>query len=141
MVNGTYVFTRISQHVCSRGGVCSGGCLFPGGREVPASGPMGSGGVCLLPGRGGSTPRGVSALRGVPASGPGGCLLPGGVCWGVSALGECLLEGVLASCPRGVCVSQHAMSQTPSCGQNDRQVQKYYLAPNFFCGGKNDQTD
>ena len=27
-------------------------------------------------------------------------------------------------------VSQHAMGQTP-CKQNDRQVQKYYLAPNF----------
>ena len=52
---------------------------------------------------------------GVP--GPGGCLLPGGV----PGL------GVSAPCPGGV-------SGTPPCEQNDKQVQKYYLAPNFVCG-------
>ena len=37
-------------------------------------------------------------------------------------------------------VSQHALRQTPSPPlpylreQNGRQVQKYYLAPNFVCG-------
>ena len=44
-------------------------------------------------------------------------------------------------------VSQHALmgegvpaqgvylpGDTPPCEQNDRQVQKYYLAPNFVCG-------
>ena len=46
----------------------------------------------------------------------GGHLLPGG----------CLLLGVSASFGGGGlsrgCVSQHALGQTPPCGQNDRQA-------------------
>ena len=30
--------------------------------------------------------------------------------------------------------NQTPWDQTPPCEQNDRQVQKYYLAPNFVCG-------
>ena len=85
----------------------------------------------------GVSTRGVSALGGVCSQ--GGC--PGGVCsWGVStlggvcswgglcllggsALGGCLLGGVSAleggvSTLGGV-VSQHALRQTPPCGQTD----------------------
>ena len=55
------------------------------------------------------------ALQGVvPAR---GLYLPGGVpTWGVPAQGRYL--------PR----------YSHLCEQNDRQVQKYYLAPNFVCG-------
>ena len=31
-------------------------------------------------------------------------------------------------------ISQHALGQSPPCKQNDRQVQKYNLAPHFVCG-------
>ena len=52
----------------------------------------------------------------------GGCLLLGGLLQG----GDLLLGGL---------VSQHALRQTPlPCEQNDRQVQKYYLALNFVWG-------
>ena len=67
----------------------------------------------------------------------GVCLPRGGFCLrGVSAQGTVCLEGCL---PNGVCVTQHAMGQTappptPDRGQNDRQVWKHYLAPNFVCG-------
>ena len=63
---------------------------------------------------GGLLPGGVSAVGG-PA--PGGCLLPGGM--PTSGPGGCI-----PACNGG----------RPPCEQNDRQVQKYYLAPNFFCG-------
>ena len=67
-------------------------------------------GGCLLPG--GVCSRGVSAPGGVCS---GGCLL-----WGVSGQGVSAPGGV--SAPRGGDVSQHALRQTPSCEQNDRQV-------------------
>ena len=62
---------------------------------------------------------------------PGGCLLPGvsALGWeGVSAPGG---EGGLLTGGRGY-PSMHW--GRPPCEQNDRQVQKYYLAPNFVCG-------
>ena len=43
-----------------------------------------------------------------------------------------MVWGVPASGGGGGGLSQHAMWQTP-CEQNDRQVQKYYLVPNFVC--------
>ena len=51
-------------------------------------------------------------------------LCTGGVylVWGVPGPGGVYLV------PGGV------VSGTPPCEQNDRQVQKYYLAPNFVCG-------
>ena len=56
----------------------------------------------------------VPAHRGVPS---GGCTCQGVPAqWGVPA--------------RGVPVQV----LLPLCEQNDRQVQKYYLAPNFICG-------
>ena len=64
------IFIGVCQEFCSQGrGVCSGGCLLPGGLLWRVSATGG----CLLPG-------GVSL---------GGCLLPGGV----SAPRGCLLPG------------------------------------------------
>ena len=95
--------------------------------------------ACLLPvspsmhcGWGVSAPGGVG---GVGVSVPRGLLL-GGVCSrgrGCSQEGEG--EGV-CSWPGGLLLgglSHYALGQTP-CEQNDIQVQKYYLAPNFVCG-------
>ena len=70
-------------------------------------------------------PGGVSAPGGCVCS--GGCLLLGGVCSG----GVCLLQGGVCSwgglvpggggpVPEGWEVSQHALRQTPPCGQNHR---------------------
>ena len=86
------------------------------------SAPGGSApGGCLLPGE--------SSL--------GGCLLQGGVCSpGDVCSGVCLLWGVYApgvSAQGGVPVSR-GDQVLPPCEQNDKQVQKYYLAPNFVCG-------
>ena len=54
---------------------------------------------------------------------PGGVYPPGGVpAWG----------GVPAQ--QGVPTWGCTCPGTPSCKQNDRQVQKYYLSPNFVCG-------
>ena len=77
-------------------------------RTVRGSGRLLGGGVCSW--GVGVCSRGVSALGGLlwGVSAPGGCLLPGrGVsALGVSALGRlCLL--------RGGCVSHHALRQTP----------------------------
>ena len=63
----------------------------------------------------------------------GGCLLLGGVCSGGSAPGggvpTCLLLGW------GVVWYPSMHWGRPPCDrQNDRQAQKYYLAPNFVCG-------
>ena len=78
-------------------------------------------GVCILGGlvQGVSGPGGVYVPRGCLLQGVGGgCLvrgglLPGGLVWGVSALG--------GSGPGGV--SQHALRQTPLVNRmNDRQV-------------------
>ena len=53
---------------------------------------------------------------------------------GVSG-GTCLWSGgCLPLVWSRVSVSQHEMGQTRPCEQNDGQVQKYYLAPNFVCG-------
>ena len=59
--------------------------------------------------------------------------LSGGTCPGGVTV-EVYWPGVyLASGGRGGVPAQ----LLPPCEQNDRQVQKYYLAPNFVCGGKN----
>ena len=99
--------------------------------------------VCrsLLPGGGGSVPRGcllpggVSALGGLlPAgvcsggcllrgvSGPRGCLLRGTVCSG----GVCSGRGVSAL---GGCIPACTEADTPPCGQNHRRLLKHYLGP------------
>ena len=75
---------------------------------------------------------------------PGGCTCPGGVpAQGVYLPGGVHLprgEGVPAQrgvpAQGGVYLTQvHAGIHTPPPReQNDRQVQKYYLAPNFVCG-------
>ena len=73
----------------SQGGVSSGGCLLQRG-VCSRWGCLLWGGVCS-----------------------GGCLLQvGGVC----SREGCLLRGV---CSWGVCVSHHALRQTPPCGQTD----------------------
>ena len=58
----------------------------------------------------------------------GGCLV-----WGcVYGPGGCLvLRGVPGPGGGGVPACTEAY---PPCEQNDKQVQKYYLAPNFVCG-------
>ena len=105
--------------VCSRGGVCSGGCLLQRGGGAWCEGGCQLWGECLL--------------WGVP--GPRGCLL-WGVClvWGVSALGG--VPGLGVVCSEGVClvrgggVSQHALRQTPSPPVDrilDTRLWKYYL--------------
>ena len=62
---------------------------------------------------------------------------------GVTCLGVYLPRGVPAQgvyLPQGVYLSRGYLPEgggtcpgTPFCEQNDRQVQKYYLAPNFIC--------
>ena len=97
----------------------------------------GGGGGVYLPGEGVYLPGGCTCLGGVPAQGV--YLSVGGTCWGVPARG-CTCLGVYlprgCTCPGGVpaqggCTCPGA---PPSCEQNDRQVQKYYIAPNFVCG-------
>ena len=96
---------RSSGHLS--GGVCSGGCLLPGGVSAPRGGVCSwgvvcSGGCLLLWGvcLGGVCSWGVSALGGVCSQGGacsgGGSALGEGLLWGVSALGR-------------VCVSHHAL--------------------------------
>ena len=62
----------------------------------------------------------------------GGVSAPGGVCLGVSAMGY-LLRGV--SAPGGG-IAACTEADTPTCEQNDKQVQKYYLGHNFVAAGK-----
>ena len=130
--------------------LCTGGVyLVPGG----VSGPRG---VCTWS-RGGCTCSwGVYlVLGGVP--GPGGCTCSWGVYWcqgGVPGAGGCTWSwGVSAPggvpAPRGSwgvyllpggvpgpggCTWSRGCQVLPPCEQNDKQVQKYYLAPNFVCG-------
>ena len=114
------------------------------GRSLTVCWSLLHGGGCLLQGvsaLGGCLLLGEVLLWGVLA--PGGCLLPGGCpLLGVSTpegggvcSGGCLLRGGACS-QGGVLVSQHALRQTPSHEQNDRQVQKYYLGHNFVVAGK-----
>ena len=90
------------------GGVCSWGGLLMGWMSAP------KGIVC-------------SHVGGVPGPGPRG----------MSAPGRCLLWGRFA--PRGPasvpggCIPAYNGADPP-CEQNDRQMQKNYLAPNFVCG-------
>ena len=84
-----------------------------------------------------------TAPRGVPA--PGGCTCQGGcTCWGCTCRGGVPAQGSVPAwgyLPRGVVYLPGGYTcqggtcpGTPPCEQNDRQVQKYYLAPNFICG-------
>ena len=64
---------------------------------------------------------------------PGGVPAQGGTCPGVYLPGD--------TCPGDVPAREVYLpgaggvrAQVPLCEQNDRQVQKYYLAPNFICG-------
>ena len=85
------------------------------------------GGVCSggLPGPEGSgmsAPRGCTWSGEVSAPGSGGVSAPGPG-GGLSAPG-----------PGGVCSRSRGCQVLPPCEQNDKQVQKYNLAPNFVCG-------
>ena len=87
---------------CTGQGLSARGCVCPE--------------VCLPRG---CLPRGVSTQGVLPGRClPGGCLL-GGVCPGVSALGclPLILRECLPLVPGSA--SQHAMGQTPPCGQTD----------------------
>ena len=70
-------------------------------------------------GQGGSGPRG----SGPGGSGLGSAPRGGSLVWG----GWCMV--------RGVCLSAFWDTTTPPCGQNDKQVQKYYLGHNFVAAG------
>ena len=109
---------------CARGCLLPGGCLL--GRGVSA---LGRG--CLLFWRGTCLwSWGVSAPGGVPASGPGGCLL-----LGVPASG---LGGYLPLVLGGGGVSQHAMGQTPLCTDFlTHATENITLPQTSFAGGKN----
>ena len=122
----------LGGHTC-QGGVPAGGCIFS--FCLPGVCTCQFRGVYLL---------GVYLLGGIPAR---GC-----TCLGVPAEGVYLLEGVPAggvparecTCQGmyllgvylpGRCTCQGVPAQVlPPREQNDRQVQKYYLAPNFVCG-------
>ena len=87
--------------------------------------------ACTTPG--GTSPGGVPAQRGVAPAQGGTC--PGGVPAqrGVAPAQRGTCRG--GTCPGGVpdpgaCWDTHASPRE----QNDRQVQKYYLAANFACG-------
>ena len=106
--------------------------IFPLGVDldlIPLNFPLGCGPGCDPPQfppwvwawRGGLLGRGTSLA--------GGLLGRGSPWQGISLAGG--LPGRGISLAGGG--SQHALKQTPR-QQNDRQVQKYYLAPNFFCG-------
>ena len=110
---------RISQHALHQG---EGG-LFLG---VSSQGGLLLGRGCLL---WGVPPPGGLLLGGLLC---GGDLLQEGLLLGGPPLGDvssggCLLWGGLPACTEA----------DPPCEQNDKQVQKYYLAPNFVCGDKN----
>ena len=124
-MHSSRMHTGHSLTVC-RSLLPGGGVSAPGG-SAP-EGVVWSGGSSLL----GGVCSGGCLLQGVSASGGGGgCLLGGlllGGVWSGGVLpGGCLLPG-------GV-VSQHALRQTPSREQNDKQVQKYYLGHNFVATG------
>ena len=121
-----YLPARTAPGGCTCQGVYPSGGYLPRGSDVPAQG------VYL--------PRGCTCPGGVPAQGvymPGGVhahgvYLPTGCTWGVPAHRVYLgapTQGVYLV-PGGV----PAEVLNPPCEQNDRQVQKYYLALNFVCG-------
>ena len=79
---------------------------------------------------------GVSAQGGVPAQGG---YLPGGTCLGGVPFRGVYLPGSVpaqgGTCPEWGCTCPGGYLPWYSpCEQNVRQVQKYYLAPNFVCG-------
>ena len=124
----TVLLLTISQHAL-QGGVPAKGCTCPGWVYLP-------GGTCLggVPAQGVYRPGGCTCPGGVPAR---GCTCPGlGVpSWGCTCTRELYLpRGYLprrvylpgGDLPSGV--PAHVLP--PPC----EQVQKYNLAPNFFCG-------
>ena len=74
---------------------------------------------------GGTCPGGVSAQGGTCL---GGCTCPGGV----PAQGVYLPRGGVPT--QGGVPARGVPAKVPPREQNERQVQKYYLAPNFVCG-------
>ena len=100
-----------------------GGCTCPGGYLPGATCPgVYLSGECTCPGR---------------VHLPRGCTCPGG---GVPAQeGRVTSQGVMnlsggCTCPGEVYLPGGVPAQVlPPCEHNDRQVQKYYLAPNFVC--------
>ena len=124
------------------------------GRLLPVSPSMhcsGGGGLCTcnggvpaqwgVPARGVYLPGGVPCQWDVPAWGvylPRGCNCQGCTCQGGTCLGGVPARGVYL--PKGgipawggVYLPRRVPAQVlPPREQNDRQVQKYYLAPNFF---------
>ena len=114
MRTASLLFVSPSMH-CSGGGVYLVGGTWSQGVYLVPGGVPGLGGTWFLRGTwspgGYLVPGSVPGLGGVP--GPGwGYLVLGGV----TGPGGCTYPG------------------TPPCEQNDRQVQKYYLAPNFAGG-------
>ena len=124
------VLTVSPSMLCTGGSVCSQEVCVPGPGLGGVSGPGGCtwywGCVCSW---------GCTWSRGgVP--GLGGCIWSRGRCtWsggytlsrgGVPGWGVCSWGGVYLV--MGGC------QILPPCEQNDKQVQKYYLAPNFACG-------
>ena len=74
----------------------------------------------------------------IPACIAGG-YLPGGVpAWGYLPRGVCTCQGCtcqgIVPAQGGVPAQDYLPRLPPPCERNDRQVQKYYLAPNFVCG-------
>ena len=101
--------------------------------------------ACTAPGEGVYLPRGVYLPGGCTCPGgrgvdtcPGGCTCLGDVpAWGCTCQGGVPAQGCYlprgCTCQGGVPVPGGTCPGTPPCEQNDRQVQKYYLAPNFIC--------
>ena len=112
--------------LCIAGGcTCPGGTCHWGGGQVYL--PRG-----FLPGD--VSAWGCTCLGGVPAWGVPArrCTCLGGVpVGGVPTCGVYLPGG--CTCLGGVPAWGYLPRYSP-CEQNDRQVQKYYLAPNFVCG-------
>ena len=125
--------------------LCTGGCTWSLGGVPGPGGVYLLWGVYLVPGQctwsQGSVPgpRGVYLVPGgciwsrggVP--GPGGAPVPTGCTWSWGGVpgprgGGSVCSGGVPG-PRG-----WGVSGTPPCEQNDKQVQKYYLTPNFVCG-------
>ena len=113
---------RLVDHIpaCIAGSTCPG-VYLPGG-DLPRGVPdWGDGGV---PAGGVYLPRGSMYLpMGVYL--PGLVYLPGGICPGRPVRGSEPTQGGVPA--RGV----HLPGGYPPCEKNDRQVQKYYLGPNF----------
>ena len=102
--------------VC-RGDVCFGGVPAPGGCVYLCKGCVCFWGWgCLLLGLGVVSASGGCLLLGVSASGGWGVVSASGG-WGVVSASGGVASGSVCFWSWGVCMSQHAMGQTPPCGQ------------------------